>query len=245
MSRTEPTSDRFDIAVAARRLVRSQPTAALATVMADGQPYASLVLAAVDQVGQPILLISGLAEHTKALKGDARCSLLFDGTQGLDSRLTGARVSLVGTAQVTQDAGLKARFLARHADAAGYAGFGDFAFWHMTVERAHLVAGFGRIHWIAGDLYRGQPAPALAAAEADILAHMNEDHADAIALYAQHLAARPAEGWRMTGCDPEGLDLGRGADSVRLDFPFAVTDAPSARKALVALTQDARAKGTP
>ena len=41
--------------------------------------------------------------------------------------------------------GLHRRFLARHPDAGMYAGFKDFAFYRVAVERAHLVAGFGKI----------------------------------------------------------------------------------------------------
>ena len=38
---------------------------------------------------------------------------------------------------------------------------------------------------------------------------MNADHADAVQLYASSLLGRAGEGWRMTGIDPEGLDLRR------------------------------------
>ena len=48
---------------------------------------------------------------------------------------------------------------------------------------------------------------------------MNRDHADAIAICcARNCSAAPASGWRMTGIDPEGIDLRRGGDTARLDF---------------------------
>ena len=47
----------------------------------------------------------------------------------------------------------------------------------------------------------------LAAAEPEILKHMNEDHGDAIARYAHQLPGRTGSGWRMSGIDPEGTDL--------------------------------------
>ena len=104
-------------------------------------PYASLVLVAVDHDLSPILLLSDLAEHTKAIAADDRVSLLFDGTHGLDQPLTGPRVTLVGRAARTDDARLARRFLARHPDAEMYAGFKDFHFYRVAVERAHLVGG--------------------------------------------------------------------------------------------------------
>ena len=123
-----------------------------------------------------------------------------------------------------------------------YADFGDFAFWRVEVSRAHLVAGFGRIHWIDGrDLLLDMTgAEALAATERDIVAHMNDDHADAIQLYATRLLGRSGEGWRMTGLDPEGLDLRRAGEVARLPFDRRVTDAESARAELVRLAKRAR-----
>jgi putative heme iron utilization protein len=131
----------------ARALLREAGRATLATLL-DGAPYASLVLVAEDEDGSPILLLSDLAEHAKNLKRDKRASLLIDGTAGLADALAGPRVTLLGSMERSSEARLKARFLARHPNAATYAGFGDFACYRMKVARAHLVEGFGRIAWI-------------------------------------------------------------------------------------------------
>jgi len=231
----------------ARRVMRGVDRAALATSMRPdqpdvGAPYASLVLVALDHDGTPLLLISTLADHTRNIAADPRVSLLFDGTTGIDEPLTGPRVSVQGRAIRTDDPRHRARFVARHPGAAMYADFGDFAFWRVEVSRAHLVAGFGRIHWIDGrDLLLDMTgAEALAAAERDIVAHMNDDHADAIQLYATRLLGRSGEGWRMTGLDPEGLDLRRAGEVARLPFDRRVTDAESARAELVRLAKRAR-----
>ncbi len=141
-----------DMPRAARDLVRSLDRAALATalpVQGGAWPYASLVLVAVDHDLSPVLLLSDLAEHTKAITADSRVSLLFDGTQGLEQPLTGPRITLVGRAERTADQRLGRRFLARHPDAGMYAGFKDFNFYRVVVERAHLVAGFGKIRWLS------------------------------------------------------------------------------------------------
>ena len=100
---------------------------------------------AVDHDLAPILLLSDLAEHCKAIAADGRVSLLFDGTAGLDQPLAGPRVSLMGRATRTDDERLKRRFLAHHPDAALYAGFTDFNFYRVAPQRAHLVGGFGKI----------------------------------------------------------------------------------------------------
>ena len=230
----------------ARHLMRAADRATLASGQHDaaGWPYASLVLCAADHDGSPILLLSDLAEHTKNVADDARVSLLFDGTAGLDDPLTGARATVLGT--LSQDMGdrLRRRFLARHPSAAGYADFADFHFYRLETERAHLVAGFGAIDWIEnGDLlFDATDARPLIDAEAGVVEHMNEDHADALDAYAQGLLGLSGSDWVMTGIDPEGLDMRRGGAVARLDFDTPITDAQSARKSLVALVHDARAK---
>jgi heme iron utilization protein len=232
--------ERADSPVAtARRLMRALDRATLATSQ-DGWPYASLVLAAVDHDASPLLLLSELAEHSKNLKRDSRASLLFDGTAGRDDPLTGPRVTVLGEAKPVDGARLLARFTARHPSAAGYASFADFHLYRLDIARAHLVAGFGRIHAIAAPALLAQAASALAAAEGDILQHMNDDHGEAIELYATRLAGASGSGWRMTGIDPEGIDLRRGGAVVRLDFPAPVGDAEGARAALVRLARQAR-----
>lgn len=231
-------------ASAVRALIRSRDRATLATLsrQPEGGPYASLVLLASGHDGAPILHLSDLAEHSRNITADARVSLLVDGTAGLDDPLTGSRASLVGTVDVTRDAGLIARYLARHPSARAYAGFADFKFYRMQVSRAHLVAGFGKIDWVEGQAIRfaAGGAEALARSEADIVAHMNQDHGDAVALYATRLLNLPPGDWVMTGIDPEGIDLRDGGRVARLDFDQPVHDAETARAALVRLVAQAR-----
>lgn len=244
---------------AARRLLRTVDRAALATAQRDapgsdalgsnggGWPYPSLVQVAVDLDGTPLLLLSTLADHTKNIAADPRVGLLFDGTAGMTQPLAGARVSVLGRAERSDDPRHRARFLARHPGASFYAGFGDFGLYKVSVDRAHLVAGFGRVHWVdSAELLLPKVPLALAEAEPDILAHMNADHTDAIRLYATALLGLPErdgpdrDGWIMTGIDPEGCDLRNGAAVARVDFDQRVEDPASARVALAGLARHAR-----
>ncbi len=235
---------------AVRRLLRETDRATLATKNRDGgapegagAPYASLVLLAVDHDASPLLLLSDLADHTKNLQADPACSLMVDGTQGLDNPLTGARATLQGRIALHRDEGALARFVNRHPTAAMYAGFGDFNLYRMTVDRAHLVAGFGRIHWVAAEEVFA-PLPdgyALNGQEQGVVEHMNEDHADAVGLYANRILGLPGVGWRLTGVDAEGADLRRDGTCARLPFENPVRDAGEARVELVRLVKQARA----
>src|SRR5689334_18372201 len=159
-------------ATRARAVMRATDRAALATSQ-GGWPFASLVLVALDHDASPLLLISDLSEHAKNIKASPRVSLLFDGTQGLDDPLTGPRVTVLGEAGAVEDARLKARFLARHPSAELYAGFADFHLHRVRVTRAHLVAGFGRIHWVEARELLVTPDGSFALEEATALAAVN------------------------------------------------------------------------
>ena len=238
------TQSSRDPATLARLLARSRTRAALATSL-HGAPYASLVLVAVDPDASPLLLLSDLAQHSRNIAFDPRVSLLLDATEGHPDPLTGPRLTLLGRAQPTDDPRCLARFVAHHPASAAYAGFRDFHLYRVVVERGHLVAGFGRIEWIDGADFRFPvDARALAAAESEILRHMNEDHLEAIAHYARSLLGRSGTGWRMTGIDPEGIDLRCDGETARLDFAVPVQSPiltpEAARTALVQLAAAAR-----
>lgn len=233
----------------ARRLMRGTDRAALATAQTDdgGWPYPSLALTTLDHDGTPLLLISRLADHTRNIAADPRVGLLFDGTAGLTQPLAGARVSVLGRAVPTAEPRHRDRYLARHPGAAQYAAFADFAFYRVAVERAHLVAGFGRIRWLeAADLLLPAASGDLAEAEADLVRHMNDQETDAVQLFGGVLLGLPGNGgWAVTGIDPEGVDLRRDGVVGRLDFDHRVHDGQGARAELIRLAARARRQGAP
>ncbi len=210
----------------------------------------SLVAVACDMDASPLLLLSDLAQHTSNLAVDPRVSLLFEATAGYADPLAGPRLTLLGRAERCGEQDRAARFAARHPASAAYAGFADFHLYRVAIERGHLVAGFGRIAWVDGEHLRfAADASALAAAEPEIVAHMNADHTDAVQLYARRLLGRAGEGWSMTGIDPEGLDLRRqsdtGSETARLDFPEPALTPAAARRVLVWLAEQARQRPDP
>ncbi len=229
-----------DPARLARRLMRRCERAALATSLL-GAPYVSLVLHAADLDASPILLLSDLAQHARNIALDPRVSLLLDGTDDVVDRLDGPRLTVIGRAETVADAGLLARFTARHPSSALYAGFADFRVYRVVVERGHLIAGFGRIEWIdRADLLFTADADALAEAEPDIVTNLNESCGATLDLCAGKLLGRAETGWRVTNLDPEGLDLRSVNATARLEFPVAALTAEAVRVALVGLAEKAR-----
>jgi len=238
----QPTPE-FDPKATAKKLLREARSGALATLMAGtGDPYCSLVNVATAADGAPLLLISRLAIHTKNILADPRVSLMLDERKAGDP-LQGGRVMLMGTAAVSGDKDVRRRYLDRQPEAETFAGFGDFAFYRVALAGAHLVAGFGRIVDLepADILTPVDDAAELTAAEPDILAHMNADHADTCRLYATRLLGAPDGAWRCVGCDPEGLELQLERTALRLPFPQRVRAPGPLRAVLKQLAEKARA----
>lgn len=241
-----PAAD-FDSRSTAKALLRTTRAGALGTIdRHSGHPFASLVNVATDADGSPLILVSRLSTHTANLEIDGRASLLLADV-GRGDPLAHPRLTLLGTfAQIgredRQEPRVRRRFLARHPKSELYAGFGDFSFWRLAVVSAHLNAGFGR----AADLKAADVitdiagAEDLIEAEAEAIAHVNADHAEAVQLYATELCGAEDGAWRLTGLDPEGLDLALGDATRRLPFPERVTTAARLRKVLVDLAAKAR-----
>src|SRR4051794_15834585 len=199
----QPTPD-FDPSRLARSLLRRSRQGALATLMVgSGDPYCSLVNVASHFDGSPILLISRLALHTKNIFADARVSLMLDERAEGDP-LEGARIMLAGRAEeVSPDdsAVARQRYLNAHPSAEAFVDFKDFSFFRIRPTGAHLVAGFGRIIDLKSEQFLTDLSGAedLVQAEPSAVAHMNEDHREAMDLYATRLLGADSADWRCTG----------------------------------------------
>lgn len=207
-----------DNRAALRQVARGCGKAALASLASDGgDPYVSLVTVALDHDMAALLLLSGLADHTRNLAADSRVSLLFDGTAGHDNPQAGPRLTLTGRAERSDDPRLKARFLARHPAAAMYAGFADFALWRVAPSRGHFVGGFGRAVWFDAPFGADMPLVGAVAAERAIL---ERDDADAIAAAVAIIAggAEAGSSWRLTAVDVDGAEVVSGQNCLRVAF---------------------------
>ena len=237
----------FDARALAKELLRSALTGALATLGAEGAPFTSLTTVATDADGRPLLLLSRLAAHTRHLEADPRASLLL-ARIGRGDPLAHPRLTLTGRLERLErasDEGVRARrrFLAHHPKAELYADFGDFAFWRLTPAAAHLNGGFARAAEPSPEdvLTDISDAGSLVEAEESAIAHMNADHAEAVALYGTVLLQAGKGPWRLCGVDPEGIDLAGAGELRRLAFPRRLRTPDELRATLAALAKEARA----
>ena len=220
-----------------RRLVRTIRQASLATldVETGGSPYASLILVACGQDAAPLFMLSSLARHSSNIDVDGRVSLLF--ARSTRDAITQGRATVIGRAISCDDPLLKKRFLARHTSVQTFVEFTNFVLYRMEVESVHFVAGFGSVHTLdcSDILLSEEVSVELMAAESGILYNMNENHPEKVDLYAQHLVGRPGMDWKMTGIDPEGIDLARNDAEARLDFDEVISCPDKAKKELIRL----------
>lgn len=81
-----------------------------------------------------------------------------------------------------------------------------------------------------------------------ICKHMNDDHADAITLYAKVFGHTPtAEAATLDAIDPEGMDLSAQVNGktvpVRIKFDHRLQDSEDAHHTLIEMVKQARTKG--
>lgn len=146
-------------AEAVRTLLRSARHGLLSTAGLEpaGFPYGSLVQLAATSEGEPLFLISPLAQHTKNLEADPRASV-FLASSGAGDPMQEPRASLIGTARALEGEAATAareRFLTVHPEAELYLGLG-FRFWALRPLEARYVGGFGAAAWVAGEELLGE-----------------------------------------------------------------------------------------
>lgn len=232
----------------ARTLVGAESTATLCSAgrQPEGYPYGSFVTFALDG-GAPVLLVSTLAEHTKNLSADPRCSLLV-ARPGEGDPLARGRVTLVGQGrELPADNAGTARdaFLSAHPGAAYYVDFRDFAFWRIEVEAVRYIGGYGRMSWVDASHWREAEPDPIAPMAAGIIDHMNADHADAMVTLCRALSkATDTTAARLVEVDRYGFEMsattGDGPRPIRLGFSGPVSTAAEVRAEMVALVGRAR-----
>ena len=209
----------------ARILLRSARYAALAVLDPDnGFPSVSRALVGTDVDGVPVILVSQLSAHTKALAQDPRASLLF-GEPGKGDPLAYPRLGVQCTAERIDRADplhgrIYTRFLARHPKAKLYADFPDFCFFRLVPLSASLNGGFGRAYVLPGDdlVIRSLTHDILVGQADEIVRELLTKHPNLITTAVQRLKGDEGVDWRICSLDLAGFDMISGDKSLRWEF---------------------------
>ncbi|WP_277960841.1 HugZ family pyridoxamine 5'-phosphate oxidase [Pseudomonas sp. RIT-To-2] len=200
-----------------------------------GFPFGSVVPYCLDAQGNPLILISRIAQHTHNLQKDPKCSLLVGEREAQDVQAVGRLTVLAEARRLDDEAQIEAaalRYYRYFPDSANYHSAHDFDFWVLEPVRHRYIGGFGAIHWLDHVTLAN---PFAGTAETGMVEHMNADHAKAIAHYVA-LAGLPAQvPAQLVGIDGEGMHLRIGQAIYWLPFEKPCNNPVEVRQALVSL----------
>jgi heme oxygenase (biliverdin-IX-beta and delta-forming) len=227
-----------DQELTARRLLNHQSFGVLSTHSADveGYPFGSIAPYVLDYDGEPAILISEIAQHTRNIKQNNKVSLTVFDPQTEDPQAS-SRLTWIGDAESIDpsETEIRHRYLRYFPSAESYFETHDFSFYRIRLRRARFIGGFGQIFWI-------EPTSMLVTnpfreTERGIVEHMNRDHQKALFHYCKILEGVEADGVTMTGIDSEGFDMLADKRKLRIDFDSPIHTSEEARANLVRLAR--------
>jgi heme iron utilization protein len=227
-----------DQALTARHLLNHQSVGVLSTHSIDvvGYPFGSIAPYALNYDGEPAILISDIAQHTRNINHNNRVSLtVFD--PHTDDPQAGSRLTWIGDAEPVDpsDTETRDRYLRYFPSSESYFQAHDFSFYRISLRRARFIGGFGQIFWIEPDAMLVKNP--FRESETGIVEHMNRDHQQALFHYCKLFGVAGAEAVTMTGIDSEGFDLLADKRKLRIDFESAIHTSEEARANLVRLAR--------
>jgi putative heme iron utilization protein len=198
----------------AKTLIRQARYGALAFLdPATGNPGVSRVAVAPDFTGAPVIFVSRLSAHTKALLANPNCSILL-GEPGKGDPLAHPRISVWAAAEFLDRSNpatgrIADRFLRRNPKAKLYAGFADFSFVRLTPSNASLNGGFGqafnleKVEILSQDIEWQEGF----GNENDLLARLNaKSNTTVMEVFAAQTGKAP-EKLTVESVDSEGMDV--------------------------------------
>ena len=225
-------------ALTARQLLNHQSTGVLSThsIDVEGYPFGSIAPYTLNHDGEPIILISDIAQHTRNIKRNNKVSLTVFDPQADDPQ-SGGRLTWIGDARPVDqsDDETRNRYLRYFPSSESYFETHDFSFYRIALRRARFIGGFGQIFWIEPDAMLIKNP--FRETERGILEHMNRDHQQALFHYCKVFGRPDAEAVTMTGIDSEGFDLLTDQRKLRIDFDSPIRTSEEARAALVRLAR--------
>ncbi len=228
----------------ARRLFNSKSFGILSTLSTklEGFPFGSVVPYCLDNEGMAVVLISNIAEHTKNISNDNRCSITI--IMDNEDVQSNGRLCVIGNMEPLSplETDVKERYYRHFPNSKTYNDVHDFFFYCLRPISLRYIGGFGKIYWLdPSDFLINNPFHGNG--DKKITDHMNNDHQKDLINYCEHyknMSMAPGANVRMVGIDSLGFDLFVNDKKVRFDFEQPVKNALDAREALVALSKGAK-----
>ena len=172
---------------AARVLFNTKDFGVLSTLSVkwEGFPFGSVVPYCLDGDGMPVVLISTIAQHTKNITQDNRCSITIIAEN--DDVQANGRLCIIGNMErlIDEENDVKERYYRHFPKSKGYDAVHDFSFYRLRPISVRYIGGFGRIHWLEpsefliNNPFQGQ-------GEDRVVDHMNTDHHKDLVSYCRY-----------------------------------------------------------
>lgn len=227
----------------ARSLMRFQHSGVLATqsLSIKGFPFGSVTPYLMTEQGDLIIYASDIAQHSRNMKADPHVSLcVHDGAQS-DSQAS-ARVTVLALAEAdTVSQEHQQQYFALFPQAKKYVEAHDFRFYLLNTQRVRYIGGFGEIYWFSQDEWQ-ENVVCIGSQAKGIIAHMHEDHDDALAEIFNHVVSGKAQAGevKMLSCFAEGFHVVYQGNIHFVPYMQALGRHYDVRKAMVDLTKAAR-----
>jgi putative heme iron utilization protein len=192
------------------------------SVKYTGYPFGSVLPICRDKQGQPLLMISHLAQHTRNLGTDARCSFTLLRSNHADVQQW-TRLTCLADAQPVTSSSTLERYCRYYPEARRYHKDFNFNLLRLQPKQIYLIAGFGTARWF--DVRRVLEAPSFqTAAELEILDQLHTQNHDLLKRFLAHQGQQVRDKAHAVGVDPEGLDIRQGEHLARLKFTSPISD---------------------
>lgn len=209
----------------AKQLIRTARFGSLAVNSGNaGFPSVSRTLVGLDIDGAPLILVSELSIHTKAIIADSRVSIML-GEPGKGDPVAHPRITIACHANWVERsdprfAHMRSRFISRHPKAALYVDFADFRFYRLEPTGADLNGGFGKAFTLTKNdfLITDDIKDAIAANELEIINRINNEHSESVDKIASTHLNRDENNWRLIDIDCDGVGLAKSDRIIRVNF---------------------------
>ncbi|KAL8259829.1 hypothetical protein R6Q59_027782 [Mikania micrantha] len=215
----------------------------------EGYPSGSMVDFACDDKGSPILAVSNLANHTKDLLVNPKCSLLIakDSEDRTDIIIT-LHGDAVFVLENERDA-VRTTYMARHPDAS-WVDFDDFLFLRIEPKVVSFVYGVATSLFQSGEFtnneFREAKVDQIYQFSKPITSHMNKDHANDTKLIVQHSTSIPVDFAYMLDVDSLGFNVKAGYQEknfkLRVAFPRHAKERKDVKTLIIEMLQAAKSR---
>jgi heme iron utilization protein len=192
------------------------------SVKFEGYPFGSLLPICRDSQGNPLMMISHLAQHTRNLDSNPRCSLTLTAQNHADV-LQWNRLTCLADAQPATSSNALERYYRYYPDGRRYHKELNFSLYRLQPKKFYLIAGFGSARWF--DINRVLEVPRFdTAAELEILYQLNAREHELLARFLAASGSNDRGTAHAVGADPHGLDIRQGEILTRYTLPTPVSD---------------------